>query len=96
MVVSKTTKNTKWNFAATTAIESDKKNSGTVREYLNMINSGVDKNNGKSLVPLGQGDPSGYPCFRTTVEAEQGMLKAVSSWKFNGYAPTAGIHSARW
>ncbi|KAK7852432.1 s-alkyl-thiohydroximate lyase sur1 [Quercus suber] len=47
-------------------------------------------------VPLGHGDPSPFPCFRTAVLAEDAIVDAVRSAKFNSYPPTmVGLLPAR-
>ncbi|KAK1267996.1 S-alkyl-thiohydroximate lyase SUR1 [Acorus gramineus] len=46
-------------------------------------------------IPLGHGDPSVFPCFRTTTDAEDAIVSAVRSAKFNCYGPTVGLLPAR-
>ncbi|KAB5548493.1 hypothetical protein DKX38_011899 [Salix brachista] len=46
-------------------------------------------------ISFGFGDPSCFECFRTTPIAEDAIVEAVRSAKFNSYAPTGGILPAR-
>ena len=46
-------------------------------------------------ISFGFGDPSCFECFRTTPIAEEAIVEAVRSAKFNSYAPTGGILPAR-
>ncbi|KAK1301262.1 Nicotianamine aminotransferase B [Acorus calamus] len=46
-------------------------------------------------VPLGHGDPSVFPCFRTASDAVDAVVSAVRSADFNCYSPTVGLLSAR-
>lgn len=47
------------------------------------------------MVMMGHGDPSAFPCFRTSPIAEDAIESAVKSARYNGYAPNAGMHSTR-
>ncbi|KAJ6838539.1 nicotianamine aminotransferase A-like isoform X1 [Iris pallida] len=67
----------------------------TVRAVLNMLMDQVDKEDGKPVVPLGHGDPSRFPCFRTTPVAEEAIVEALHSADYNCYCPATGIPSAR-
>ncbi|XP_010260306.1 PREDICTED: probable aminotransferase TAT2 isoform X2 [Nelumbo nucifera] len=49
----------------------------------------------RSIIHLGQGDPSVFPCFRTSQIAEDAVADALRSAKFNSYAPPLGILPAR-
>ncbi|KAK6241716.1 hypothetical protein SCA6_007105 [Theobroma cacao] len=49
----------------------------------------------RPIVPLGNGDPSQFPCFRTSTIAEDAIVDALHSAKYNGYAPPLGVPSAR-
>ncbi|KAK1268821.1 Nicotianamine aminotransferase A [Acorus gramineus] len=46
-------------------------------------------------VPLGHGDPSVFPCFRTASDAVDAVVSAVRSADFNCYSPNVGLLSAR-
>ncbi|CAI0385412.1 unnamed protein product [Linum tenue] len=67
----------------------------TVRGVLTTLLGKVDKDDKRSIVPLGHGDPSAFPCFRTTLAAEDAVVDSFRSAKFNCYAPTVGILPAR-
>ncbi|XP_019086038.1 PREDICTED: S-alkyl-thiohydroximate lyase SUR1-like [Camelina sativa] len=49
----------------------------------------------KSILPLGHGDPSVYPCFDTSVDAEEAVVESLRSGSANSYAPGVGILPAR-
>ncbi|ESQ54410.1 hypothetical protein EUTSA_v10025195mg [Eutrema salsugineum] len=49
----------------------------------------------KTILPLGHGDPSVYPCFQTSVEAENAVVESLRSGAANSYAPGVGILPAR-
>ncbi|KAG6767667.1 hypothetical protein POTOM_028879 [Populus tomentosa] len=49
----------------------------------------------RPAISFGFGDPSCFECFRTTPIAEDAIVEAVRSAKFNSYAPTGGIPPAR-
>ncbi|KFK29369.1 hypothetical protein AALP_AA7G125100 [Arabis alpina] len=49
----------------------------------------------KTLLPLAHGDPSVYPCFRTSIHAENAIIDVLRSGKGNSYGPAAGILPAR-
>lgn len=68
----------------------------TIRGVLNMLmDDALDAGDERPTVILGVGDPSAYPCFRTTPVAEDAIIDALRSAKFNGYAPTVGVLPAR-
>lgn len=60
-----------------------------------MLLSKLNKSDTRPVIPLGHGDPSAFPCFRTTQVAEDAIVDSLRSAKFNGYCPTVGIPSAR-
>lgn len=66
----------------------------TVRGVLASIMENL-KNDGRPTIPLGHGDPSSFPCFKTTPVAEDSLVDAIRSAKFNCYGPAAGISMAR-
>lgn len=57
--------------------------------------SNLNESDSRPVIPLGHGDPSAFPCFRTTSEAEDAIVDAVRSAKFNCYSPTVGLLPAR-
>ncbi|KAL7250616.1 hypothetical protein ACSBR1_012610 [Camellia fascicularis] len=67
----------------------------TIRGILNEIMENIDKADPRPIIPLGHGDPSAFPSFRTTPFGEDAIADAVRSAKFNGYSPTVGILPAR-
>ncbi|KAF8043333.1 hypothetical protein BT93_A1620 [Corymbia citriodora subsp. variegata] len=67
----------------------------TVRGILNQVMENLDVEDGRVVVPLGHGDPSAFPCFRTTLVAEDAVVDALRSAKFNCYSSTVGILPAR-
>lgn len=60
-----------------------------------MLQENLDKDDVRAVIPLSHGDPSAFPCFRTTCVALDAIAKAVRSANFNGYSPTVGIPPAR-
>ncbi|KAK3446084.1 hypothetical protein EUGRSUZ_A01840 [Eucalyptus grandis] len=67
----------------------------TVRGVLDRVMENLNRDDRRAVVPLGQGDPSSFPCFRTAQVAEDAVVDAVRSAEFNCYAPTVGILPAR-
>ncbi|TYG80496.1 hypothetical protein ES288_D02G220800v1 [Gossypium darwinii] len=55
----------------------------------------INQDNSSVVVPLGHGDPSHFPSFRTTPAAEDAIVDALRSAKHNCYATTVGILPAR-
>ncbi|KAJ4958985.1 hypothetical protein NE237_026096 [Protea cynaroides] len=67
----------------------------TIRGMLKKLNRAIDATDPRPVIQLGHGDPSAFPCFRTSPVAEDAIVDSVRSAKFNGYAPTNGILPAR-
>ncbi|XP_021295337.1 tyrosine aminotransferase-like [Herrania umbratica] len=67
----------------------------TVRGVLNMLMGNLNKDDSRPVIPLGHGDPSHFPSFRTSPAAEDAIVDALRSAKYNCYAPTVGILAAR-
>ncbi|XP_010052202.2 probable aminotransferase TAT2 [Eucalyptus grandis] len=67
----------------------------TVRGVLYELMANLNADDGRTVVPLGHGDPSSFPCFRTAPAAEDAIVEALRSGKFNCYGPTVGILPAR-
>ncbi|KAL6330382.1 hypothetical protein AAG906_040311 [Vitis piasezkii] len=67
----------------------------TIRGVLGKVMSNLSEEDNRPVIPLGHGDPSAFPCFRTTPVAEDAIADAVRSAKFNSYAPTVGLLPAR-
>ncbi|WOL14175.1 nicotianamine aminotransferase A [Canna indica] len=82
----------RWHFGVNSALT--KISDISIRPVLNMVMANIPED-GLRPVPLGHGDPSVFPCFRTTSVAEDAIVDAVRSAKFNCYASTVGILPAR-
>ncbi|XP_057507076.1 nicotianamine aminotransferase 1-like isoform X1 [Actinidia eriantha] len=67
----------------------------TIRGVLNEVVDNIEESGPRPIIPLGHGDPSAFPCFRTAQIAEEAIVDAVRSAQFNGYASTVGIPPAR-
>ncbi|KAM7495087.1 hypothetical protein LguiB_029696 [Lonicera macranthoides] len=83
----------KWRFKASEVVSMASKIS--IRGILMMIMENLNEADTRPTIPLGHGDPSAFPCFRTTPVAEDAIADAVRSAKFNSYAPTVGLLPAR-
>ncbi|KAI6697324.1 hypothetical protein NL676_017443 [Syzygium grande] len=60
----------------------------TVRGVLSHVMESLDGDDGRVVLPLGQGDPSTFLCFRMARIAEDAVVDAVRSAEFNCYTPT--------
>ncbi|KAJ0054558.1 hypothetical protein Pint_02304 [Pistacia integerrima] len=60
-----------------------------------VLMANLNKDDDRPVISLGLGDPSVFQCFRTTALADDAIVDAVRSAKFNGYAPILGIPPAR-
>ncbi|XP_073118946.1 tyrosine aminotransferase-like [Henckelia pumila] len=67
----------------------------TVRGVLNMLMDNLNANDTRPVIPLGHGDPSAFPSFRTAISAEDALCSAIRTARFNGYSSTVGIPAAR-
>ncbi|XP_071730127.1 probable aminotransferase TAT2 [Rutidosis leptorrhynchoides] len=68
----------------------------TIKGILGLLMANVDdNNNNKKLISLGMGDPTVFSCFTTTGVAENAVVDAIHSQKFNGYSPTVGLPQTR-
>ncbi|MCL7038836.1 hypothetical protein MKW94_002219 [Papaver nudicaule] len=67
----------------------------SIRGLLETLKSNLNVNDGRPIIPLGRGDPSPFPCFRTTHVVDDALNTAIQSAKFNSYPPPGGIPSAR-
>lgn len=68
----------------------------TIKGILGLLMSNTDpKESGKRVISLGIGDPTAYSCFHASNAAQEGVVEALRSAKFNGYAPTAGLPQTR-
>ncbi|GFY99031.1 hypothetical protein Acr_13g0004320 [Actinidia rufa] len=50
----------------------------TVRSVLDEIMENLNPSDQRVVVPLGHGDPSAFPCFRTTAVAEDAIVHSPS------------------
>nr|XP_043622750.1 nicotianamine aminotransferase 1-like [Erigeron canadensis] len=68
----------------------------TIRNILEAIMGNIDESRtGKTMIHLGHGDPSVYPCFRTTTIVQDALIESIRSAKFNCYPDGVGIDVAR-
>lgn len=71
----------------------------TIKGILGLLMANIDakKDNdeGKRVISLGIGDPTAYSCFRTSSAAQEAVVDALRSAKFNGYSPTVGLPQTR-
>lgn len=67
----------------------------TIKGTLSLMMESIDHDNGKRVISLGMGDPSAFTCFRTTAMAQEAVMDALESERFNGYAPTSGLPQTR-
>ncbi len=82
-----------WSFKGNEELKSASEK--TVRGFLNLLMENLNKDDHRPTVPLGHGDPSAFPSFRATVIAEDAIVDALRSAKYNCYAPTVGILPGR-
>ncbi|XP_057792503.1 probable aminotransferase TAT2 [Salvia miltiorrhiza] len=67
----------------------------TNRDLIKKISENLNKNDARSVINLGNGDPTPYPSFQTTLVAEEALLNSLHSNSFNGYPPPFGLPAAR-
>jgi tyrosine aminotransferase len=67
----------------------------SIRGILGKIIACVEETGPRPMVPLGHGDPSAFPIFRTTPIAEDAIVEAVRSAQYNSYGPSTGVLPAR-
>ncbi|XVF44322.1 hypothetical protein PTKIN_Ptkin02bG0111000 [Pterospermum kingtungense] len=67
----------------------------TVRGVLNMLMQALNKQDSRPVIPLGHGDPSHFPSFRTSPAAVSAIIDSLRSAKYNCYAPAVGLLPAR-
>ncbi|KAJ4836040.1 hypothetical protein Tsubulata_030235 [Turnera subulata] len=66
-----------------------------IRGVLGILMGNLDPEDKRPVVPLSHGDPSAFPCFRTSPAAEDAIVDALKSAKHNHYSPSVGILPAR-
>ena len=80
-----------WNFAASDALLG--LSALSVRAVLGRVKAGMDQTaaeGSRAVIPLGHGDHSAFPCFRTASEAVEAVAGALRSGRHNSY-PAAGV-----
>ena len=84
-----------WNFAPNKALLG--LTALSVRGVLNRVKAGMvaDGGGARPVVPMGHGDPSAFPCFRTAPEAVDAVAGALRSGEHNSYATSVGLEPAR-
>ena len=85
-----------WNFAPNDALLG--LTALSVRGVLGKVKAGMVEGSdagARPVVPLGHGDPSAFPCFRTAPEAVGAVTAALRSGEYNSYAACVGLEPAR-
>ncbi|EES09941.1 hypothetical protein BDA96_05G166000 [Sorghum bicolor] len=69
----------------------------SVRGVLGRVKAGMVEadGGGRPVVPMGHGDPSAFPCFRTAPEAVDAVAGALQSGEYNSYSTCVGLEPAR-
>lgn len=67
----------------------------SIRGLLEVVKSNLAGGDERPTITLGQGDPSHFPSFRTVSTAEEAIVTAVQSGKYNCYSPHVGFPTAR-
>ncbi|KAK8668973.1 hypothetical protein V6N13_106417 [Hibiscus sabdariffa] len=67
----------------------------SLREIIHRLIGNLSTDDPRPIIPLGSGDPSQFSCFRTSTTVEEAIVEALRLTKHNGYAPDAGVPSAR-
>ena len=81
---------------AVNGYEMDTPKNITIKGILSLLMESIDDNNhSRSVISLGMGDPTAHSCFHTTHVAQEAVVDALQSDKFNGYAPTVGLPQTR-
>lgn len=62
---------------------------------LDRLRQSLDKDDQRTVISLGLGDPSIFASYRIDSAAEDAIADAVRSTKFNSYSPPLGIPEAR-
>ncbi|KAL1203177.1 putative aminotransferase TAT1 [Cardamine amara subsp. amara] len=70
---------------------SDKASSVTMRVIVYKLFDNCNPEVKKTLLPLAHGDPSVYPCYRTSILVENAVVDVLRSGKGNSYGPAVGI-----
>ncbi|KAH7576974.1 hypothetical protein ACOSP7_002324 [Xanthoceras sorbifolium] len=83
----------KWRFQGNKELASA--SSVTIRWLLDSLKRNLNQNDSRPTIPLSHGDPSVFPSFRTTDAAQDAIVDAVRSAKYNHYSTNVGILPAR-
>ncbi|XP_078176734.1 nicotianamine aminotransferase 1-like [Carex rostrata] len=83
----------RWRFGPNKAVEVA--GGRSIRGTLTKVIACVEETGPRPMIPLGHGDPSVFPSFRTTSIAEDAIVEAVRSAKYNNYSLTNCVLSAR-
>uniref|UniRef100_A0A2P2JCV9 Aminotransferase class I/classII large domain-containing protein n=2 Tax=Rhizophora mucronata TaxID=61149 RepID=A0A2P2JCV9_RHIMU len=67
----------------------------TIRTIITALAANLNQEDERRVVPLAHGDPSSFPCFRTTSAAEDAVVDTLRSGKYNHYCPNNGLLPAR-
>ncbi|CAN6880113.1 unnamed protein product [Brassica oleracea] len=67
----------------------------SMKGILSRLFENCSRDGKKTILPLGHCDPIVYPCFKTSVEAEEAVAESLRSGAANSYAPGVGILPAR-
>ncbi|GJN25386.1 hypothetical protein PR202_gb13208 [Eleusine coracana subsp. coracana] len=67
----------------------------SVRSVLSRVKARMVEDGARPVVPMGHGDPSAFPCFRTAPEAVDAAAEALQSAKYNSYSSCVGLEPAR-
>ncbi|XWS54148.1 hypothetical protein CRYUN_Cryun10bG0064100 [Craigia yunnanensis] len=67
----------------------------SLRGVIDLVIGNLSTDDPRPTIPLGNGDPSQFACFKTSTIAEDAIVDALHSAKYNGYEPTVGVLSAR-
>ncbi|XP_062183211.1 nicotianamine aminotransferase 1-like [Phragmites australis] len=82
-----------WNFSPNEALLG--LTAVSLRGVLGRVKAGMVEDGARPVVPLGHGDPSAFPCFRTAPEAVDAVAGALRSGEYNSYANSVGLEPAR-
>ncbi|KAJ4958226.1 hypothetical protein NE237_025337 [Protea cynaroides] len=83
----------KWGFQANQKLSTAADN--IIEVVHSKIRNEIDEDDQRPIIPFGYGDPSFSPLFRTSQIAEDAVVEALRSAKFNSYSPPLGVPQAR-
>ncbi|KAI4322707.1 hypothetical protein L6164_022376 [Bauhinia variegata] len=69
--------------------------STSMRGFLHILRESLNKDDGRPCFNLGQGDPSAFPSFQTSIIAQDAVVDSLRSQKYNSYSQSVGIFPAR-